>query len=576
MFKSLSNKAVLVIGLSAVISSPAMGSSKVISQVEKLNRCYNRFVNSPIQTSGDSTGAKLYAQVAKGTKTGTAACLELLDIAMFDTSGMMKNPNSQEAKLIVQNFHNFHNSFFKANALNYNSLYNNMTALVRDIDEPSLYYTQALFGGKNLSNAVTSTSVLKSVRTSNLKKENYISRTINPLHFTSLSAENKTIPLITMFENDLQVRAQRKDYAKGILDKQFADQIKQAAAIGDETAKRTLESQIINGANDYSRLKGITLNDSEVVGQGEMIGITTRSARNLRLPEVDAYAGVDLDKNQYLSNNIFAHLGGGILGTPMYLMKNTNLAINSYTGGNGTDPYSNVPRRFTARIYEDLLCHVLPTLKPADAASDVDTNSSHGFRQSSSCMSCHSSFDPLAGVYRNITVGVTAAAMNDNENQRLARSVGTPIFTIRKLVPTGTGKGVVSASAPYPLQKPEGRLMYRDHTGGLVKRTVASIGELGTAIAESDDFYRCVAKRYYHYLTGIDVNLYAPDADLSAAGKKQKATVFQMGRILKGTDYANSTEKTTYAANKQNLRLLIKYVLDSESFNRRDLGLTGE
>ncbi len=570
-------RTVVLLGISVVISHSAHSfNNKKMPEVEKFNRCYNRFVNMPLQTTGNTLGAKLYTQVASGNKNGTTACLELLDSAQLNASGGLKAPDSQEARLIIQNFHNFHNSFFKANALNFSSAYNNMTILVRDLDEPSLYYTQALFGGKNLSNAVTSNETLKSIRTSSTTKTNYASRNIQSLHFSSYAtynASNKDLPLLQVREYDTTAQNSKDTYVRNIMTELFRDQLAAATAENDTTKINSIKTSINNGINRYKVGKSYILDDSHIVGQGELIGIAKRSPLIVPIPPINSSGGVALNTDGFISHDLFSHAGGGILGSQMYMMKNSNLGANVPTGGAGTDPFSTVPRRFTSRIYEDLLCHVLPTLSAADAAPEVDLASSHGFKQASSCMRCHSSFDPLAGVYRNTVISISGAAYNNNDIENgPAKSYGSPILTLAKLVP----KAAVPATAPYAFQGTSGRLFYRDHTGALVKRSLSSIAELGQAIADSDDFYRCVAKRYYHFMTGVDVNLYAADTDLDDTGKKHKNLVFQMGRILKGTTYANNTEKTTYANYKQSLRLLVKFILDSESFSRRDLGLTGE
>lgn len=570
-------RTVVLLGISVVISHSAHSSNnKKMPEVEKFNRCYNRFVNMPLQTTGSTLGAKLYAQVAAGSKNGTTACLELLDSAQLTTSGTLKDANSAEARLIIQNFHNFHNSFFKVNALNYNSAYNNMTLLVRDLDEPSLYYTQALFGGKNLSNVVTSQDTLKSVRTSNTTKTNYASRTIQGSHFASYAtynASNKDLPLLQIREYDTTAQNSKDTYVRNIMTELFKNQLAAATAENDTTKINSINTAINNGIARYKLGKTYILDDSQIVGQGEIIGITKRSPLVVPINPINNSGGVALNTEVFQKHDLFNHEGGGILGSQMYMMKNTNLGVNVPTGGAGTDPFSTVPRRFTSRIYEDLLCHVLPTLNATDSAPEVDLNSNHGFKQASSCMRCHSSFDPLAGVYRNTVLAASGQAFNnaDIENGP-AKSYGSPILTLAKLVP----KTTVAATAPYAFQGTSGRLFYRDHSGGLVKRSINSVAELGQAIAESDDFYRCVAKRYYHFMTGVDLNLYATDADLDDTGKKHKQLVFKMGRILKGSTYADNTEKTTYASYKQSLRSLVKFILDSDSFSRRDFGLTGE
>lgn len=124
----------------------------------------------------------------------------------------------------------------------------------------------------------------------------------------------------------------------------------------------------------------------------------------------------------------------------------------------------------------------------------------------------------------------------------------------------------------FALQPPVGRLMYRDHVGNL-RRTdgISSVAQLGTVMSQSDDFYRCVAKRYYHFLTGIDVDLTVNSADLDSAGNYHKSFVYNLGRILKGDSPKDNTEK----AYRQSMKGLIRLIVDGEAFSSRDFGITG-
>lgn len=562
------------IGIALTLSHDVLGSSKnlQLSEVEKLNRCYNRFVNKPLQTSGTSLGAKLYVEVRDKKKTGSAACLALLEYAALNSSGILTNSTSEEAQAIVQTFHHLHNSFFKVNALNYSSNYHAMTLMMRDLDEPALYYTQALFGGKSVSNAVTAKESLRSIRTSNLKKENYKSRYMNPHHQGSYPASMVDVPRLTVYDGDTTKYPEKEKYARDIITAGFKTLIAEAEATKDTAKLNSIKNSTNSGVNAYRIVKSFNLTDAQIIGQGALIGIQAQKALTVPIPPIASYAGVKLNNSGDASHNLYAHPGGGILGTPMYQIKNTNLGANVPTGGAGMDPWATVPRRFTSRLYEDLLCHILPTLKAADVTADVDAKSSHGFRNSATCMACHSSFDPLAGAFRNRVVGITSASQNSEIHTQPARSVGSPILTVREYKPDAS----VTNIKTYALQTPTGRLMYRDHSGSLIKQTAGSVAQLGQFIADSDDFYRCVAKRYYHFLTGIDVNLYAQDTDLDAVGKKHKKLVFQMGRILKGAQYADKNEETTYKNYKQSLKMLVKFIVDSDSFSRRDLGLMGE
>jgi hypothetical protein len=249
-----------------------------------------------------------------------------------------------------------------------------------------------------------------------------------------------------------------------------------------------------------------------------------------------------------LNVNINEHFGGGVLGSQLFILKNTNLNY-SITGGSTNDKESVVARRIPRKVFEDLLCHKMPTLSEDDVIGEVIASSPHGFRQSSSCMACHSSLDPMAYMFRNLVAYRTAD--NHLSGNSAVRAVGTVINGVQKLP-------VSLSSSIFALQSPVGSLNYRDHANNLVKKNVNTLDELGLELSQSHDFYRCTAKRYYEFFTGNNVNL-APRNLSEAQNTKQaqfhRNKVYLLAQRLKVS---------------QKLSSLIQEIFDSEAFTHRN------
>ena len=167
-----------------------------------------------------------------------------------------------------------------------------------------------------------------------------------------------------------------------------------------------------------STLTSLTLSDNQLVSFGKLVGveeapsltitkvrpasppIDTTSVDNVFIVSGDTSLRTDLINAQNTKRdsgfNLFEHLGGGVLGSQMFIMKNTNLTNNQIAPGVKNDPDDVIARRISARIFEDLLCHQLPTLTETDVIANVNPASSHGFHLSTSCLSCHVSLDPMA------------------------------------------------------------------------------------------------------------------------------------------------------------------------------------
>ena len=124
----------------------------------------------------------------------------------------------------------------------------------------------------------------------------------------------------------------------------------------------------------------------------------------------------------------------------------------------------------------------------------------------------------------------------------------------------GQLKQYVTTNAP----PPRGKLYFRDYQGQLIDENLANLSEFGQKLAELDDPYVCWAKRYYAYLTGINVEIVDPgpdDRDLPKDGTgPHREAVYQFGLQLK---------------NHQDPKRLFKEILQSQSYQNVLFGKAG-
>lgn len=186
--------------------------------------------------------------------------------------------------------------------------------------------------------------------------------------------------------------------------------------------------------------------------------------------------------------------GGGIIGSYNYILQTLEENINfSATNGN------NMPRRWTRSVLKDFMCRELPVVRYDDATPFVSNNSPLGFRQDLACIRCHATMDRMAGVIRNVrpqtltTSGLSAsrfAVVNKWTTSRAAETSWEP-----------------NNIASYHTRPLNGHFYYRTFDGKLIDRKVSGGNALGVVIADLEDPYVCMAKKYYQYFTGIDANV---------------------------------------------------------------------
>ena len=492
--RDLLKRSVLGLGLTAgsvVLTSTftvsvAGAESRVLSGPELYQRCYIRLVRKPPMEADP-----LLVRVKAGTLGAEQACLSLFDRGLFEAStGRVKNPADTEAVEIVRTMHDLHRSFFQSRrfAGSGSGAAQLSTAIVKDMEEPALFFTRAaLLSGTRVDSVLKLNSGLKGLR------------------------ERPATSKLNNFE------AQR-----------FARMTEFPSAMSLSYAQPPV---------------GLAVDDSEIVETGTLVGVAATTPlrvpsmllpgignAELRTATVAATTNVDLRK----------HHGGGILGSQGFIMSNLNVPINRFPEGEG-----EINRRLTSRIYQDLMCHEMPTLETQDVEGDVIRGSQYAFRNDASCMRCHSSLDPLAMTYKNII------QLSSSRDVSAQNREGMPVVS---MISVGTKAG----STQFNLQAPTGQLRYRELlTGALIEHNVTNIADAANKIASGKDFYTCAAKRYYKFFTGIDVPLRPLDP---------ASTTFELDKVHQN----KIVELANVLKTSQSVRTLFSEIFKSEAFKSSD------
>ena len=256
--------------------------------------------------------------------------------------------------------------------------------------------------------------------------------------------------------------------------------------------------------------------------------------------------------------NLNMTLGGGLLGTQPYLL--LNIGSLSSIGTYMTDGGLKMHRIWGRAVFKDLLCRDLPVVRVADVNSFVDPKSSIPFRTSNACTKCHASHDRISGVIR----GMKVLYVGDGDESKMGdKKRGGNFTTFHPVVKPPETSWSASPDVDYYQRPTNGQLFFRDYLGNLIDQPISNVPDLGTKISDLDDFYICVAKRYYSYFTGIEIDngdLGDPNHGLypNAAETAHRDIVIKLGLKLKTS---------------QNLTQLITDILNLELYKSSDFGI---
>jgi hypothetical protein len=230
---------------------------------------------------------------------------------------------------------------------------------------------------------------------------------------------------------------------------------------------------------------------------------------------------------------------GGPLSSASFLLLEGFLGFEKYANG-ATRSY----RTWSKSILQNFLCRDLPVLSEEDVEQFVRPNSNVQFQKSKSCMICHSTMDPMGAVMRNAVV-----TKPSTEN----KSISTR--SVHYFKPTEK-KGEIEPlqnDEKYHLRPPDGILRFRSYNGDLIEKNITGNKQLAIEISKTDDFYICVAKRYFNFFTGIDVPIrnFKSEPPTDKVSAKIIDEVIKMGKELRKT---------------QNLRSLIGEIFQSKYY----------
>jgi hypothetical protein len=267
--------------------------------------------------------------------------------------------------------------------------------------------------------------------------------------------------------------------------------------------------------------------------------------------EANLYSQINIRQNLYQ--------GGGLIGTPEYLM--LNMGQNYETVPDGT---IKLYRRYSKNVLSDLLCRDIPALREEDVEQFKDLSADGPFRHSTTCLRCHASIDQMAYTLRNYRwVTAERTCPSDPKTQ----GVNTSHVSYYAPLYDTDFEWKSQPSSLFHLMQPRGKIYYRSYSGELVTANVTGLSELGLSLMQTEDLYVCAAKRYFKQFTGIDVMLHdmgdAANADLNRAMTPKdweyRQFVVKLGLALK---------------NHGSTRQLIKDIMASPYFRSSDYGRT--
>lgn len=498
-----------------LVGIPASAGSN-LSQEALYHRCYQHIVGRR-----PAFGDPALAAVVAGTTPAIVACQTLVDRALLTPAGALAAPADPIAKLALQNINTFHRTWFRSSHVTDNLIgpFEHLpTGDVIDGEQGALQLTYAtLHPSVGFASAVTSPAIMIANR---------------------------------------------------------------EAAPGGPYAERSVQSRIlITAADSKPFFYGLSVVSAETISNpanvrwtpllvlpGELIGVRPATAADAAiLPDSvlnpNAIGAEKLASTEpgFVSNfNINRSWGGGIIGTPAYLMMNWGHNMSFVSDG-----AVGVPRRWAVNILQDLLCRPMPVNRLSDAIPYLATGTSPtiaSFRKSAACIRCHASMDQMALAARNFRT----LTSDRGQDPGVART----IETISNYTASSSSPGwSATPVADFHKTNPDGRLYFRSYDGTLVSRPVSSVADLGAKLSETNDLYACAAKRWFKYLSGVDVSLHDVGDPLNEDANgimkdkdwEYRRFVIALGMRLKATG---------------NVRAMIKEIFASKYYQQTDYGRT--
>jgi hypothetical protein len=260
--------------------------------------------------------------------------------------------------------------------------------------------------------------------------------------------------------------------------------------------------------------------------------------------------------------------GAGLIGMSGYLQAHAD--FRNYNREEAwSDGGMKVNRRWAQKVMEQFFCRKGAVLRVGDVAPFMNIPStlqggSHvpTFRIAATCMQCHATIDSMAYTIRGVVSGErNGDGYGGNQVWVIPEEYSGP-----QLTSSFTGGSNVQAFAnalpasdgDFFRRPPEGALYYRTFRGNLVyvgPDRIKSLNDLGTVIAEQEDFYACAASRYLKELTSYEIKLDDPGTQGAELAKNEVYNWF-----------ANTLVKNFYQ--HKSVKLLMKEIMESKYFNQ--------
>ncbi|MEK6774407.1 MAG: hypothetical protein AABY64_10725 [Bdellovibrionota bacterium] len=488
-------KLIPVVYLLATINAFAQDNSQQpLSELALFNRCYAHLTQKALPLKH-----ALKNQIKSGSMTALNACMQILDSARLIESGGNEGKlisDTSESRDVLLSLNDFHRTWFTndhiVKAISYLEDFNGQP-YVHDEAEAGLHVTRVLLtNSAKFSEIVTGNSAMEALRTN-------------------------------------------------------------GPSLYDQNAPELpINKKMVTWSSNESTAVRVPLNPP-LVQTGELVGIRKLSLNPTKQNFVStARNGTEVGGKYFKtpgSIRMNQAFGGGIIGTQSYLLLNLGRPNEKASDGGLV-----MNRRWSKTVLSDLLCRDLPAVRLSDATPLVqtfETAQTPPFRKAGSCMSCHSTMDPLAAVIRNLSYTAVYYPL----------LMGT--VHIRAWPTTQPAEsGPVDLDSNYFQRPTRGALFYRSYDGSLKNDAVNSLPELGQAMANNNDLYICTAAKYFRHFTGVKVNLQdegdPSNARLPASDKAYRDLVINLGLELKKT---------------QSLRTLIQSILSSNVYRKSSMRL---
>lgn len=438
--------------------------SQMLSEVALFKRCYGQLTGRPVPL-----GHALMQDVKIRKINALEACYSILDKTELNpSSGLLTAGDDIEAQWTLNNLNSFHRSWFSGNAVEQIQGYNDElgvgTRNIYDMNEPGLALTRAFFvKDGRYSDVLTLSSGVHGIRMDNGFVRRLIGWTVS-------------FPGRSNYGNHLERDRNLFNF-----------------------------SALSGGFDGNSDTTNSLFADLPKIETGELKGIRL-TTENMIIPNLSLHPlAVTKRGNEQpglnFSFNLFQTQGGGILGSPSYVLSNFGHPLGLEMNGQ-----TKLPRRWARSAMETFMCATLPALRESDVRQFLKVGSTARFRNSTSCLQCHANLDQMAYTARNTVLSGTDFSSLSAGSKGYSH-VGYVAATYRAELPSVDGW----PSEPvenFHRQTPSGKLYFRSFSGELKDIPVIGISGLGAAMATTDDFYQCASKRYFEFLTGITVALY--------------------------------------------------------------------